>query len=219
MKRSWSTKRRRPTKNFSKWGDVMAYYSDCWTYPKEEIEKLINEAKQDVEGKTDAIAGKFNSSGYLKVGSGGTGAGTASGARANLGIGSLAVYGSETIAEGEAADLIQIKTGDKPVYPVCAETGAGYMKFADGTMLQYGEVENAESNGVNKIFFPQPFKDVNYFITTGSAFNITHQFADFRLIPQSAAVDYFFLNFKPYNGTGNYSSAALAYWIAVGKWK
>lgn len=98
------------------------------------------------------------------------------------------------------------------------EESNNYIKFADGTLIQWGRVNSIGNGpGYGTVDFPVQFIDANYSLSAtpeyaGSeypVFEVSCQRTD-----ASRAVFYF-----RQNGNTSIITGVYAHWLAIGKWK
>lgn len=94
-----------------------------------------------------------------------------------------------------------------------------YIKFADGTLIQWGRVNSPGSEpGTGTVIFPMAFADTNYVLEAtpeygGSAYPVFE--VSCQRIDASKAVFYF----KQNGNTSAIITGVYAFWLAIGKWK
>ena len=93
-----------------------------------------------------------------------------------------------------------------------------YIKFADGTLIQWGRVNSPGNNpGTGTVIFPMAFADTNYVLEAtpeygGSAYPVFE--VSCQRIDASKAVFYF----KQNGNTSAIITGVYAFWLAIGKW-
>lgn len=155
---------------------------------------------------TNAPAGTVT----LGLGFGGTGAKDASGARANLGLG-----GSATRDVGTAPGTVAAGNDSRIVNATQRSeftSGAGWVKFPDGTIIQTGTAVVGPLSSPTAISFPIPFTQMGYKVTTSfdQASGSSNDCPSFAVSPQGVNWAYFMSSRT--NGVN-----AGCNWIAVGR--
>ena len=92
------------------------------------------------------------------------------------------------------------------------ETGAGYCKMPDGTLLQWGETTISSGTRLSRIYFTQNFINANYGFSVISAIK-----SDNSVVP----IGYYYAeasNVRIYTAS-NVSADLNVKWMAVGRWK
>lgn len=108
------------------------------------------------------------------------------------------------------AEIIQIKDGSTDVLPVSAESGSGYCKLPDGTMMVWGSVSFSASDYAKSII-PSSYTDGTVFTSVGS-FVGTPDVIETTVSTVINTVNGFSIGRRPLN-------ACNVRWIAVGRWK
>ena len=111
---------------------------------------------------------------------------------------------------------IRLSDGTDTLYPESAQSGSGYQKCADGTLIQWGnEVASfsASGNTTKEVTFQVPFvsSPFVYVVRTGDDAITTE---DARVTSWTASKAYIKI-YNYYNGTNSVS----ANWLAIGRWK
>lgn len=114
--------------------------------------------------------------------------------------------------------IIQIKDGSDNVLPINNEGTSGYCKMADGTLMQWGVLINT-SSGYTSITYNISFVDDSYVFMATPRYSDSYPKLDYRTIAQKSGLSAGVVNFKPLSSTGSYTTAALADWFAIGRWK
>lgn len=146
----------------------------------------------------------------LPLSSGGTGAKDASGARTNLGLGNSATLNvgtsANTVAAGNDSRIANATQRSE------FTSGAGWVKFPDGTIIQTGTVVVGPLSSPTAISFPIPFTQMGYKVTTSfdQASGSSNDCPSFAVSPQGVNWAYFMSSRT--NGVN-----AGCNWIAVGR--
>lgn len=98
------------------------------------------------------------------------------------------------------------------------EESGNYIKFAGGTLIQWGRVNSLGSGGgVGTVIFPIPFANMNYILDATPEY-AGSQYPVFEVSCQrtdaSSAVCYF-----RQNGNTSIITGVYAHWVAIGQWK
>lgn len=94
----------------------------------------------------------------------------------------------------------------------------GYCKMPDGTLIQWGTVINPNA-GYTAVSFPVTFATDNFIFSASPRYSSAYPVIDYRTIAQKVSNSGGVVNFKPLSSTGSYTTAAIADWIAIGRWK
>lgn len=146
----------------------------------------------------------------LALSSGGTGAKDAAGARANLQLGNSATLnvgtGANTVAAGNDSRIVNAVQHSE------FTSGAGWVRFPDGTIIQTGTTVVGPLGSPTAISFPIPFTQMGYKVTTSfdQASGASNDCPSFAVTPQ--AVNWAYFMSSRTNGVN-----AGCNWIAVGK--
>jgi len=139
-------------------------YTTNLNLTKPEVGGSANTWGNKLNSNLDTIDGLFTKDGttpVLRVTNGGTGASTAAGARANLGLGDLATQNSSSVTVGNLS-----ASGNVTVAGQIYCTGSGY-KFPDGSVQTKAAETGAQSwTAVSSATTLQSNK--RYFVTAGS---------------------------------------------------
>ena len=102
---------------------------------------------------------------------------------------------------------------------VPAESGTGYCKMADGTLIQWGLASNT-SSGYVEVDFPVAFTNTNYSFVATPAYGSGYNTFEIRVIAQSSWSTGGYVYFRNFDVNTPYTSTnAKAHWIAIGRWK
>lgn len=96
--------------------------------------------------------------------------------------------------------------------------GAGYCKMPDGTLIQWGSVINTNV-GYASVTFPVAFVNDNFIFSASPRYSSAYPQIDYRTVSQKTSYSVGVINFKPLSSTGSYTTAAIADWLAIGRWK
>lgn len=130
------------------------------------------------------------------------------------------------------ADYIRIKNGTTDALPVSAESGNGYCKMADGTLIQWGSVActNPSSSastmsqvvssgiftGTVRLSFSENFINTSYMVTGCSKYDTGYEFP-YGVITKAAAnviLRLYDFHARPLN-----DGKMVIQYLAIGRWK
>lgn len=108
--------------------------------------------------------------------------------------------------------IIQIKDGSDNTWPIAVESGTNYIKFTDGTMIQWKE-ETASSGWSKWMIFPNHFVDTTY-----TAFNslTCNQSSAVNIAAVSKQTDQLVVSFS---AQATSTAPITVTTIAIGRWK
>lgn len=98
------------------------------------------------------------------------------------------------------------------------ESGNSYCKMPDGTLIQWGIVVNTNL-GYTAVSFPVAFVNDTFIFSASPRYSSAYPYIDYRTVSQKSSNSVGVVNFKPLSSTGSYTTAALADWLAIGRWK
>ncbi|WP_367959974.1 phage tail protein [Citrobacter portucalensis] len=146
----------------------------------------------------------------LGLGFGGTGAKDAPGARANLELGNSATCNvgktENTVAAGDDSRIVNaVQRGE-------FTSGEGWVRFPDGTIIQWGTAYVGPLASPTAISFPIPFTQMGYKVTTSfdQAAGISNDCPAFAVSPKA-------LNWAYFMSSRTNGVTAGCHWIAIGR--
>lgn len=111
-----------------------------------------------------------------------------------------------------ATKTIRLSNGTDKLLPESAESGTGYCKLADGTLIQWGENIIAATNSKVHITFPISFINAAYAMCALPLFNSTRAVSCVVAGQVATGMDI-------YRSSNDLSSTQQIYWLAIGRWK
>ena len=206
--------------------DATIVSSDYFNVLTAKVSQAVQAASAAAESAAEAAASAASISIPLPITSGGTDATTAAEARTNLGLGNVANKDLSNVD-----NVRQYSASNPPPYPVTsvngqtgavsiptAESGTNYCKMPDGTLIQWGYVVNSNT-GYTAVSFPVTFATDNYIFSASPRYSSAYPYIDYRTVSQKVSNSGGVVNFKPISSTGSYTTAAIADWLAIGRWK
>ena len=98
------------------------------------------------------------------------------------------------------------------------KSGDGYCKMPDGTLIQWGFVINTDV-GYTGVSFPVAFVNDNFIFSASPRYSSAYPAIDYRTVSQKNSNSSGVVNFKTLTSTASYTTAAIADWLAIGRWK
>ena len=96
--------------------------------------------------------------------------------------------------------------------------GDGYCKMPDGTLIQWGFVINTDV-GYTGVSFPVAFVNDSFIFSASPRYSSAYPAIDYRTVSQKNSNSSGVVNFKTLTSTASYTTAAIADWLAIGRWK
>lgn len=146
----------------------------------------------------------------LGLGFGGTGAKDAPGARTNLELGNSATRNvgttENTVAAGDDSRIVNAVQRSE------FTSGEGWVRFPDGTIIQWGTAYVGPLARPTAISFPIPFTQMGYKVTTSfdQAAGISNDCPAFAVSPKA-------LNWADFMSSRTNGVTAGCHWIAIGR--
>lgn len=121
-----------------------------------------------------------------------------------------------------STQTIRLSDGTNTLLPEAAESGTGYVKFADGTLMQWGTYIKTDATGTGSnsvtISFPITFYSLYYSACQLRGYLDSASFNKYRIITLTRNVSG--MTVRVINDTGEESTVTMNLdWFAIGRWK
>lgn len=90
-----------------------------------------------------------------------------------------------------------------------------WIKFGEGTLIQYGNAEHKSNENFKQVYFPVAFRDTSYCFSAIGSYNY---FANICFVISSLLQDRINVYVQKGDGT-KLDQNQTFYWFAIGKWK
>ena len=98
------------------------------------------------------------------------------------------------------------------------DSGSSHCKMPDGTLILWGTAINDNTGTIN-ISFPISFINETYAITAAPRYSPSYPHSDFRAISQKDGATGCKIKFVALSSGTAYTTAVIADWLAIGRWK